>query len=260
MISYTYANMQHLLWKILQWMNGMHEALLSWIFLHSWMLLYACIHPSDWEPKGADEVWEGVNDSDIITACRLVLFHCPHTDRSSIVPALRGLPRFPCVRNHPPTCYSRQGPKTVKLYTESLWAAGQGPDERQCGCGENNKRQAPTQSTFCTRTYLQRCRPATHTHTYIHAIHTHVVTLQAHTAQTWGPMGLGVWGLVERWVAGEMDGCWWIGWMRSSYKSWFTTAELISGSTQSWFGFSPGWVCWHRWTFTLLAHDTSTDH
>lgn len=134
-------------------------------FLHSWTLLYACIHPSDWEPRWADEVWEGVNDSDIITACRLVLFHCPHTDRSSIVPALRGLPRFPCVRNHPPTCYSRQGPKTMKLYTESLWAAGQGPDERQCGCGENNKRQAPTQSTFCTHTYLQRCRPATHIHT-----------------------------------------------------------------------------------------------
>lgn len=155
----------------------------------------------------ADEVWEGVNDCDIITASRLVPFHCPHTDSSSIVPALHGLPRFPCVRNHPPTCCSRRGPRTVKLYTESLWAAGQGPDERQCGCGENNKRQAPTHCTFCTHT--RTCRdadqPHTPTHRY-HAVHTHFVTLQAHAAQTRGPMG--VWRWVERWAVGEMDGCW----------------------------------------------------
>lgn len=73
-------------------------------------------------------MWEGVDDSDFIAACRLVLslflsLRRSDADRSSIVPALRGLPRFPCVRNHPPTCCSRrQGPETVKPYTESLWA------------------------------------------------------------------------------------------------------------------------------------------
>lgn len=71
------------------------------------IFLYTCrrSRPSAREPRRrAGGAWVGVNDSDIITACRLVLFQCPDTDRSSIVPALRGLPRFPCVRNHPPTC------------------------------------------------------------------------------------------------------------------------------------------------------------
>ena len=45
--------------------------------------------------RRAGGAWVGVNDSDIITACRLVLFQCPDTDRSSIVPALRGLPKVP---------------------------------------------------------------------------------------------------------------------------------------------------------------------
>lgn len=74
--------------------------------------------------KGLEEVWAGANHSDIITARRLILFQCPSTDRSSIVPALRGFPRFPCVRNHPPTCCSRRRLQTMKPYTESLWAAG----------------------------------------------------------------------------------------------------------------------------------------
>lgn len=109
--------------------------------------LRACVRvcvPTNESQGGADEVWVGVNDSDIITACRLVLFQRADTDRSSIVPALRGPPRLPCVRNHPPTCCSRRGPKTLKPYTESLWAAGTGSDERQCGWRENNKRQAPS--------------------------------------------------------------------------------------------------------------------
>lgn len=73
---------------------------------------------------GAVGAWAGANDSDITAARRLVLFRAPDADRSSIVPALRGIPAFPCVRNHPPTCCSRRGLQTVKPNTQSLWAAG----------------------------------------------------------------------------------------------------------------------------------------
>lgn len=53
--------------------------------------------------------------------------HCPYNALILTGPLLFQQsvgPRFPCVRNHPPTCCSRHGAKTVKLYTESLWAAG----------------------------------------------------------------------------------------------------------------------------------------
>lgn len=128
-----------------------------WLNYLTLMLLYACMHPCDRAPSSG-EVWVGVNDSDIITACRLALLQCPDTDRSSIVPALRGLPRFPCVRNHPPTCYSRQRPKTMKLYTESLWAAGR-VLMKDSVCRENNKRQAP-------RLWILHTHTLTHTGTH----------------------------------------------------------------------------------------------
>lgn len=49
-------------------------------------------------------------------------------------------------------------------------------------------------------------------HTEGRQTHIHFVTLQAHTAQTQGPMGVGVWGWVERWVAG-IDGWVVVDWM-----------------------------------------------
>lgn len=47
-------------------------------------------------------------------------------------------------------------------------------------------------------------------HTQGRQTYIHFVTLQAHTAQTQGPMGIGVW--VERWVAG-IDGWVVVDWM-----------------------------------------------
>lgn len=229
-------------------------------FLH-FTRLCACLCPADWEPRRADEVWEGVNDSDIITACRLVLFHCPDADRSSIVPALRGLPRFPCVRNHPPTCYSRQGPKTMKLYTESLWAAGRAL-MKDSGTVERitNARLLDTVLFVHTHTHVPAETQCRHTHphtdipagTHTHKVDEHIRTLSRYRLiqpRLKGQWELeSEWGWVERWVAGEMDGCWWIGRMRRFNKSRFTTAELVSGSAQSWFGRRPGRVRWHRWT------------
>lgn len=160
-------------------------------FLHLWLLLYACMRPCDWEPRRAEEVWVGVNDSDIITACRLVLFQCPDTDRSSIVPALRGLPRFPCVRNHPPTCYSRQGPKTMKLYTESLWAAGRAL-MKDSVTAERITNARLLDTVLYTHTHTHKHSTDTYTHTHISMqvhtgggqTHTHTVTLQTRRAQT----------------------------------------------------------------------------
>lgn len=127
--------------------------------------------------EGAEEAWVGVNDSDIIAACRLVLFQCPDTDRSSIVPASRGLPRFPCVRNHPPTCCSRRGPQTMKPYTDSLWAAGRGLMKDSVTAERiTNTRLTHTH----THTYLPRRNKSTHTHPCTRAqsrqTHPHTVT------------------------------------------------------------------------------------
>lgn len=117
--------------------------------------------------RAGGEVWVGVNDSDIITACCLVLFQGADTDRSSIVPAKRGLPKFPCVRNHPPTCSSRQGPGTMKLYTESLWAGGRALMKDSVAAGRiTNARLRDTVHITHTHTYLQKCNARTHTHTY----------------------------------------------------------------------------------------------
>lgn len=150
-----------------------------------------CFCPNAREARRADEVWVGVNDSDIITACRLVLFQCPDTDRSSIVPALRGLPRFPCVRNHPPTCSSRQGLQTMKLYTESLWAAERALMKDSVTVERiTNARLLDTIRYTHTHMHAHeisaemQCQQ-THPHTDIHThkVHKHIVTLQARSAQ-----------------------------------------------------------------------------
>lgn len=133
-------------------------------------------------------MWVGVNDSDIITACRLVLFQRADTDRSSIVPALRGPPRLPCVRNHPPTCYSRRGPKTVKLYTESLWAAGR-TLMKDSATVERITNARLLDIIHHTHTHIpaETQRRHRHTHTDIHAdvwgyrgMQTHVRTAKSH--------------------------------------------------------------------------------
>lgn len=126
----------------------------------------------------------GVKDSDIITACRLVLFRAPILTGPPLFPALRGFPRFPCVRNHPPTCCSRRGLQTVKPNTQSLWAAGRALMKDSAG------------AQGITNTRLQ------HTHTHTHArlqcqqtlLHTqggqsHCLVQQ----QQPGLMGAGVW-------------------------------------------------------------------
>lgn len=75
--------------------------------------------------------------------------------------------RFPCVRNHPPTCYSRQGPKTMKLYTESLWAAGR-----------VLMKDSVTVKRI-TNARLLDCVYYTHTHSYryTHKVDKHIYTL-----------------------------------------------------------------------------------
>lgn len=131
------------------------------------------------EARWADEVWVGVNDSDIITARRLV--QCPDTDRSSIVPALRGLPRFPCVRNHPPTCCSRQGLQTMKLYTESLWAAGRALMKDSATAERITNARLRDTIRYTQKSAEMRCQqthPHTSTHTHTHKVDKHIVTLQ----------------------------------------------------------------------------------
>lgn len=88
---------------------------------------------------------------------------------------LRGLPRFPCVRNHPPTCCSRQGPKTVKLNTESLWAAG------RVLMKDSVSAERITNARLLD-TVLQGCNAGTCTHTFnthagTHLTYAGIVTL-----------------------------------------------------------------------------------
>lgn len=173
------------------------------------------MHPRGWAPRRADEVWAGVNDSDIITACRLVLFQCPDADRSSIVPALRGLPRFPCVRNHPPTCSCRQGPKTMKLYTESLWAAGRVlmkdsvTVERITNCRlRDSVRYTHCRDTMQTYTHtsMQVHTQGRQTYTLCHATVSHNPDSRANGSWCLGVGGeIGCW---DRWmIGGGVDGC-----------------------------------------------------
>ena len=92
-----------------------------------------------------------------------------------------GSPRFPCVRNHPPTCCKQTGARDCEtVYWESV-GCRTGPDERQRDCRENNKRQAPTHTHTHTHTHTRTCRDAMQANT-------HAVTLQSRLE---GPMGVG---------------------------------------------------------------------
>lgn len=179
---------------------------------------------------------------------RLALFQCPNTDRSSIVPALRGLPRFPCVRNHPPTCCSRQRLQTMKPYTESLWAAGQCL-MKDSGTAERitNARLLDTIRFTHTHKYLQIYVASKHTHIDIH-MHTH--SRNTNTLSCKGlsqPQG-------SRAGVSSSGGGWWDRWMDGGrLDGWgdlkncaSQSSEPTSVSAQSWFGQRPGPVCWHR--------------
>lgn len=99
-----------------------------------------------------------------------------------------------------PRAASRRRPETVKLYTESLWAAG---------------RALMKDSETVGRITNARLRH-THTHTYLQrhnaGKHTHAVTLQSRLE---GPMGVGAIGgreRLERWVV-RIDGWVVLHWM-----------------------------------------------
>lgn len=159
-----------------------------WCFYFHAISLHVCLHLNEQEPRGGGWgyiVWVGVKDRDITTACGLVLLHCPDTDRSSIVPVKRGLPRFPCVRNHPPTCSGRQGPRTMKLYTESLWAGGRALMKDSVTVERiTNARLPDTVHAEHTHTYLQRHNADTQTHSESRQVQVQFVTTEVLTAQT----------------------------------------------------------------------------
>lgn len=177
---------------------------------------------------------------------------CPGTDSSSIVPALRGFPRSPCVRNHPPTCCSRRRLQTVKPYTESLRAAGQCLMKDSATAGRiTNARLLDTirSRTRAHANIWQICVASKHTHTDIHT-HTHKEYKHIVMQGPYSAPGLrGRWELQCGWRGGWrdrwMDGGRLDGW-GDLKKCAPRGSEPTSASAQSWSGRGPGPVCWHR--------------
>ena len=123
------------------------------------------------------------------------------------------------------------------VYRESV-GCRTGPDERQRGCRENNKRQAPRHCTLYTLTHVPaetQCR-----HTPTDKVGKHIHTLSRHRLiQAGGSWGVGA----GEEMGSRTDGLLLvgrIGWMRRFSKSCSTKAEPTPVSSQSWFGSRPG--------------------